>query len=138
MSSKDYGPSSSSYLELLKKVLIDYQNIGYREYHPLEIVDPNWKTFFLYPIHRLLKTRNFAISKVKPVKRHERLNGIDWPAQALTMIGYKRLSNIEACIRIVREENIQGDLIETGVWRGGAVMFMKAVLNELQIKDKKV
>ncbi len=134
MLSKEKSP----YLELLKKVLIDYGNIGSFEIHPLEIVNPNWKTFFLYPIDRILRKRNFSINKLKYVHKEERLEGLDWPANALTMIGYKRLTNIEECIRIIHHEGIEGDVIETGVWRGGAVIFMKAVLNELNLRDKKV
>ena len=106
------------------------------EVHPLHIVNPNWKTFLLYPLDKLLRTRNFSIGKLKFVDRQERLNGLDWPASAKTMIGYKRLTNIEECIRVIHDEQIPGDLIETGVWRGGAVIFMKAVLRELNSTDR--
>lgn len=128
----------SDYLELLKKTLIDYSGINKYEYHPLEIVPPNWKTFFLYPFHKLLKKRNFAITKVKYVHQYERLNGYDWPANALTMIGMNRLNNIEYCIRTILKDDIEGDLMETGVWRGGATILMRALLKELQNKDKTV
>ena len=134
MNSTDKSP----YLELLKKVLIDYENIGTMEMHPLGIVNRNWKNFFLFPIDKLLRKYNYSINKLRPVLKEERMNGSDWPAQARTMIGYNRLQNIEDCIRIIRNENIEGDLLEAGVWRGGAAMFMKAVLNELGIHDKKV
>ena len=126
----------SPYLDLLKKVLIDYDKIGSMEIHPLSIVNPNWKTFFLYPLDKLLRKRNFSINKLKYVSKDERIEGLDWPAHAKTMIGYKRLANIEYCIRAIKEDGIEGDLIETGVWRGGAAIFMKAVLNELKIPDK--
>ena len=128
----------SPYLELLKKVLIDYDKIDSMEIHPLSIVNPNWKTFFLYPLDRLLRKRNFSINKLKYVSKDERIEGLDWPANAKTMIGLKRLTNIECCIRTIKEEGIEGDLIETGVWRGGAAIFMKAVLKELKIMDKKI
>jgi O-methyltransferase len=128
--------AKSAYLELLKKDLIDHQNIGSMEYHPLSIVNPNWKTFFLYPLDRFLRKRNFSINKLIYVDKEKRMNGMDWPANAKTMIGYKRLSNIEGCIRAIVKDNIEGDLIEAGVWRGGATIFMKAVLNELNITDK--
>jgi hypothetical protein len=39
-----------------------------------------------------------------------------------------RLNNIQYCVETVLRENIPGDLIETGVWRGGACIFMRAVL----------
>ncbi len=44
------------------------------------------------------------------------------------MIGLKRMSNIQDCIAAIIKDDVPGDLIETGVWRGGAVIFMKANL----------
>ena len=46
--------------------------------------------------------------------------GRDWPARAHTMIGFKRLANIRTCVETVLDDGVPGDLIETGVWRGGA------------------
>jgi O-methyltransferase len=45
-----------------------------------------------------------------------------------TMVGRRRLDNIEACLDKVRLDGIPGDLIETGVWRGGASIFMRGYL----------
>lgn len=53
-----------------------------------------------------------------------------------TMIGRKRLDNIEHCLDTVRLENIPGDLIETGVWRGGASIFMRGYLEAWDITDR--
>lgn len=55
------------------------------------------------------------------------LNGKFWPEKAHTMIGYKRLTNIKECFESVIKDKIEGDLIETGVWRGGACIFMNAI-----------
>jgi O-methyltransferase len=60
--------------------------------------------------------------------RDLRARGRDWPAHAETMIGLERLDNIEHAVVTVIREQVPGDLIETGVWRGGAVIFMRAVL----------
>ena len=130
--------NSSLYIELLKKTLIDHLSIDDYEYHQLEIVDPNWKTAFLFPLHKLLKKRNFGICKIKYIRKTDRINGYDWPANALTMIGLKRLNNIEFCVRNIIENKIEGDFIETGVWRGGATILMKALLTELNITARKV
>jgi O-methyltransferase len=54
--------------------------------------------------------------------------GKDAPPEAETMIGLRRLDNLERVVRMVLKDGIPGDLIETGVWRGGACIFMKAVL----------
>ena len=55
----------------------------------------------------------------------DRLYGRDWPHSAHTMIGLKRMNNLHESLDYVRENNIQGDFIETGVWRGGASIFAK-------------
>jgi hypothetical protein len=60
-----------------------------------------------------------------PVARE---SGQDWPAEAETMIGWKRLSHLEQCVTEVIKDEVPGDLVETGVWRGGASILMRAVL----------
>ena len=44
------------------------------------------------------------------------------------MIGLKRLDNIEQCVKEVLKRRVPGDLVEAGVWRGGAAIFMRAIL----------
>jgi O-methyltransferase len=44
--------------------------------------------------------------------------------RAHTMIGIRRLDNIHECFDNIVKDNIEGDLIEAGVWRGGATIFM--------------
>ena len=58
----------------------------------------------------------------------QRIKGFDIPSYAHTMIGLKRLDNLQLCIEEALTNEIPGDLIETGVWRGGAAIFMRAVL----------
>lgn len=57
--------------------------------------------------------------------------GRDWPAQAETMIGRARLDNLQQCVVDVVSKGVPGDLIETGVWRGGATILMRGVLKAL-------
>lgn len=61
-------------------------------------------------------------------KKKHITDGYIWPDRAHTMIGLKRLDNIQYCVEKILQENIEGDLIETGVWKGGATIFMKAIL----------
>lgn len=86
----------------------------------------------------MLQNRNLeAVRRVKfDVDR--RTNGRDWPIHADTMVGIKRLENLRDCITTVVEENIPGDLVETGVWRGGASIFMRAALEALGDKTRRV
>ena len=64
----------------------------------------------------------------KPYDPKLREVGRDWPARAESMIGLKRMENIEHCVQSVLDDDVPGDLIEAGVWRGGACIFMKANL----------
>jgi O-methyltransferase len=54
--------------------------------------------------------------------------GRDWPATAATMIGTTRMRNIRTLLHRVLSQDVPGDLIETGVWRGGACIYMRAIL----------
>jgi O-methyltransferase len=54
--------------------------------------------------------------------------GMVWPDDAETMIGRKRLENIQRCVTDVLRRDVPGDLAEAGVWRGGATIFMRAIL----------
>jgi len=67
-----------------------------------------------------------------------RIEGRDWPARAHTMIGIRRLDNLQSCVEDVLKRNIPGDLIETGVWRGGATIFMRAILKAYGVTDRLV
>lgn len=60
----------------------------------------------------------------------KRSKGLDWPGQgdAETMIGLERLTNIEELGGNVIDEDVPGDFVECGVWRGGATIFMAGVL----------
>ena len=64
--------------------------------------------------------------------------GRDWPARAHTMIGLKRLANLRMCVETILDDGIPGDLIETGVWRGGATIFMRAILKARDVTDRLV
>jgi len=72
----------------------------------------------------------------KTYEASDRQEGREWPAGAHTMIGRKRLDNIQSCIEDILKHDIAGDLIETGVWRGGAIIFMRSVLKAYGICDR--
>ena len=68
----------------------------------------------------------------------QRTEGMIWPGYADTMIGLKRLDNLQFCLETVIKDGVQGDLIETGVWRGGACIFMRAVLAAYGVDDRRI
>ena len=66
-----------------------------------------------------------------------RIQGLDWPEHAETMIGHRRLDNLHTCLNTAISEDLEGDIVETGVWRGGACIYMKAIL-EIRKSTKKI
>ncbi|HKY43028.1 MAG TPA: TylF/MycF family methyltransferase [Pyrinomonadaceae bacterium] len=67
-----------------------------------------------------------------------RLEGKAWPSMAHTMIGQRRLENLQYCVETVLKDGIAGDLLEAGVWRGGATIFMRAILKAHQVVNRVV
>ncbi len=64
--------------------------------------------------------------------------GRDWPERAMTMIGLQRLDNLHFCMEDVLAREVPGDFIEAGAWRGGATIFMRAVLKSHSVNDRVV
>jgi O-methyltransferase len=64
--------------------------------------------------------------------------GRDWPRRAHTMIGGARLRNLRQCVEKVIVEGVPGDFIETGAWRGGACILMRAVLEAYEDRTRRV
>jgi len=109
----------SLYLDLLRRNLTRY---GMHERVPAR-----------WPLRRrlLLKSANAVIPMLNgasPFGQSKRDLGIDWPAEAETMIGMQRLTSLQHCVETVLADDIPGDLVECGVWRGGACILMRAVL----------
>ena len=90
-----------------------------------------------------LSRRRFGVSAIHRNPSHgfdpsARTEGRDWPPTAHTMIGLKRLDNLQFCVEDVLKKNVPGDLIETGVWRGGATIFLRAILRAHGVTDRSV
>jgi hypothetical protein len=73
-----------------------------------------------------------------PRLRAMRVDGGDQPSRALTMIGLKRLDNLQFAMEDALARGVPGDFAETGAWRGGACIFMRGVLKAHGITDRTV
>jgi O-methyltransferase len=67
-----------------------------------------------------------------------RASGSDWPFSGLSMIGLKRLDDLQACVESAVADAVEGDLIEAGAWRGGASILARATLDSLGADDRTV
>ena len=113
------------YLELLKKCLTNYI---YDDDLDLKsgdsAVDP--------------ATGRYVTVRPAPVIPEEKYYGGIWPSRAHTMIGIPRLNNIQYCVEHVLKHDVPGDLIETGVWRGGATILMRGILKAHSVTNRLV
>jgi hypothetical protein len=57
--------------------------------------------------------------------------GRDWPPRAETMVGLARLANVRDLTAAALADGVPGDLVETGVWRGGTAIYLRAILAAL-------
>ena len=85
-----------------------------------------------------MANRNIRLVRTVPFDEDKRNKGLDWPASADTMIGMQRLTHLQRCVEDVLAEDIPGDLVECGVWRGGACILMRAVLAAYGDKERTV
>ncbi len=55
-----------------------------------------------------------------------------------TMCGADNIYQVEACVEDIFRENIPGDLMETGVWKGGMTVLMRGLLKAYNCHDRLV
>jgi len=132
------GPESL-YLDLMKKTLTftlwPEPPVPIERYNYLR---SSFTKLVVSSISRVLNIAGLGLVQHVPISWEEREEGKFWPGLADTMIGIKRLDNIQYCVETVLKENIEGDFIETGVWRGGACIFMRAILAAYGVENRKV
>jgi O-methyltransferase len=122
-------PATEMYLDLMKKCLT--RSIFPERYRPIAR-RPSMRVhpfaWTMYPLITLvlakLKMKLYLRTSFDPAARAE---GRDAPGDAETMVGLKRLDNLQYCVSEIIRKNVPGDLIETGAWRGGASIFMRAL-----------
>jgi O-methyltransferase/8-demethyl-8-(2,3-dimethoxy-alpha-L-rhamnosyl)tetracenomycin-C 4'-O-methyltransferase len=89
-------------------------------------------------VGRLNQDAPLPASKVDRYYDQVREQGWDWPSTAPSMIGAMRMNNLRSECERVLKEGVPGDFMETGVWRGGACIMMRAVLKAYQVTDRRV
>jgi hypothetical protein len=128
------------YLDLMKRSLTGLLWDQEELFEPINMTlrRPFYKRGALHFLAKRLAKTGKQIVQPAAFDLETRLKGGDWspPPFAYTMIGMKRLDNLQTCIEDVIENNVPGDLIETGVWRGGATIFMRAVLKAYGITER--
>jgi O-methyltransferase len=108
---------SEQYLHLVKLALTR----GFDESH-YDVIPPSSRT-----VVKRLRYAAYAVCQRLLTFWHLALVQTNRPSGE-TMMGMGALNNLHECLDTIRVDNIPGDLVETGVWRGGGTIFMRAFL----------
>lgn len=92
--------NKEQYLELLKKSLTGSLDIYFTD---------NWSNIS----ENVIKKGHYTLSP---------------PGSVLTMVGRKKLDSIQKIIKNMITNNISGDILIAGCWRGGLAIFVKACI----------
>ena len=114
------------YLDLLKRALC---NLIYPE-NELRIMYAQARAAAKQPVdvNVLMDIRNRLKEKFRELYECRRDGRRTVSQYSHSMIGLRRMDNIQECSQNIFDDDVPGDFVETGVWRGGAVIFMRALL----------
>jgi len=128
----------SLYFDLLKRALSGsiYEESAWAILEPDK--RPGLRRRIRTAILRAFQRRGLMVVRRQAYDARRRELGQDWPMVGLTMVGHKRLDNVRSCIETVIADNIPGDFVECGVWRGGASIYAKALFDAFGASDRTV
>jgi hypothetical protein len=136
------------YLELLKQCLTAsiydesaWHVIEPRDFAPVRLLArpaEAVKTLIRRAILRYCRRYGMMLVKERPFDREMRAEGRDWPCFGYTLVGHRRLENVQRCVEDALRDGVPGDLVEAGVWRGGTSIFMRALLRAHGVTDRVV
>jgi O-methyltransferase len=98
----------------------------------------SWKLVAAKQLGRALDRAGLELVLRRPYDPDQRERGRDWPSRAESMGGLMRMANARMCIESVIADGVPGDIVETGVWRGGMAIFMRGVLKAHGVLDRNV
>lgn len=133
--------SEEAYLDLLKRCLLNeiYLDDELRLLYLRECLAGRRK-FEFSEYHDIRNCRPGEFDQL----REARLMG-QFPERSIhnsgfshTMIGRKKLDNLHTCLDLVRDNEIEGDFVECGVWRGGACIFMAGYIKTHGLEGRRV
>lgn len=90
-----------------------------------------WNLMNLGPPHII---RQSSVEKQTEIRRvlegNRRMEG------AITMIGEVRLDLLEKAVRTILRQEVPGDFLEAGAWRGGACIYLRALLDVFGCRNR--
>jgi O-methyltransferase len=79
------------------------------------------------------RLRQEGVELIRPRRPEDR-----WITHQVSMASVRSLRHLEECVPDLISRDVPGDLIETGAWKGGASILMRAALAALGVQDRYV
>ena len=108
-----HDPNRDAYIDLIKRSIANYHYLG---------GDASFEDFRCVTHYDLEQAR----WRIDPL------------ARPITLLNKQQLDLIEQATVALQQRKVPGDLMEAGIWRGGAVILMRAVLRAYGIEGRKV
>ncbi|WP_232680595.1 TylF/MycF family methyltransferase [Nocardioides sp. R-C-SC26] len=136
MTSLQQGPAVDLYLDVMAKMLTRYGFEGRNS--TVSFPDRSFESYLWNLVRMNTKGRDIRVVEAGGFDAERREVGRDWPADAETMVGLKRLANVRQVLESVIADDVPGDFIETGAWRGGTCIYARAILAAHGVTDRTV
>lgn len=139
------GRGARRYLDLLKSALLDehYLENELRIEHLLECVETG-EAASQDKLRHPARYMNARMRRLEQARRAGELRGDDpdangrWDGIAYTGIGRVRLDHLEGCLDVIRDEEVDGDLVDCGTGHGGAAILMRGFLETYELTGPRV
>lgn len=131
----------SAYLDLLKRSLLNETHLDdeARILYLRQCLEGRDR-YDYQALHDIADSRTELVEEIRRSRRigqhpYRKITNIGFPD---TMIGRARLDNLHACLDHITTARIPGDVMECGVWRGGAGILMAGYLRIHDIPERRV
>lgn len=127
------------YLALLKGALLDehYLENEVRLQYVLDCL-ANGRSPETRVLHDPPRQLRNEFNRLVAARRAGTSNGADGTILPYTEMGRVRLEHLERCLDRIREESVDGDLVECGTLRGGGAIFQRGYLEAYELDDRQV
>lgn len=123
------------HLNLMKKFITRYEfDENFPNFSPIPKNSRKWEIASI--VNRKFSKKFQIVRTAEPVNLESRFLGRDWPMTAESMIGMSRMNQLHDALDQIRLKNVEGDIVETGIWRGGAVIFISTYLTIYGMTDR--
>lgn len=129
-------PAVDLYLDVMAKMLTRYGFEGRSV--TVKFNARSYESYLWDLMRNQTRNRDIRLVEAGEFDAATREVGHDWPADAETMVGLKRLANVRMCLESVIADGVPGDFIETGAWRGGTCIYARAILAAHGVTDRTI